>query len=1052
MPSKRDIGFRSGARAVKALAMLVLFVGFLQSGFAQAPAVANVPASLKTVTVQPGGEVARRSLRLAPFRVLNSVDGLPQNTIYAMAEASDGRIYLGTQDGLSRYDGRGFERIPLTSPEQAVAVNALRVENGQLWVGTDEDGLWRSVGDQWEKLRSDSEAIIAVREIRARSNGGVWVATDSGLWLCQQRCRLVFADPQHRSVSDVLEGHHDGAPMLWVAVEDRGVLAIPRGVNNELGPIQFELGREQGLANLSLRSLAQWQGALWIGSGRGLARLQGSTITSWRFDGPFGFGVFDMLVQKTPDGAEHLLAATYGGGLVRIDAKLNTELIDVAGGLPENHLYCLMQQTPAAPGAMPGPVWIGTSSSGIAREESSAWMAYTERHGLPHQSVIGVGRARFPDGQTSPWIGTISGSVRQFEGRWRPFLPEPLAQRPLYDLAEDGRGGLWLATDRGLYRWRGGQPENISASTKEIVGIAVMDLERQGVDGPLWLTTRHGISMIDGEEISALSGIRDGARSLHYSHTLSGGAMLTVGDQVHWFDAQNKLHQLPASCLVHREAFSAATYMRAAPEADPEIWFGGRAGLTRVRFAAGGVQCSPYPAPLMASNWVFQVAFDKLGNLYAFGYKGVQRLALYDFYANPSVDQNDLRKIPTQQFDRVDGLPDLEFNRGAMLDPDGVIWAANVGGAVLFDPQLGQHHSWRSPLIFSQARAGRTDLPAGAILPFRSEINFEYRLLSFSREARIAYQSQLVGLDAARSAWSAEAGRSFARLPGGSYRFKVWARDANGREFGPIEQSFSVRKPWWLNPWLLLAEGLALVFLGGAIGKWRAGHQRRKALADSNRLERQVQARTQELNQANSRLEILALTDSLTGCYNRRCLYERYESMCAQQAWLAVLIDVDFFKRINDQHGHAVGDEVLCQVAQRLQAQGAPVFRMGGEEFLLLEPIGVQDSPPTPGGLPMAVQQHAEQCLRLWLNAIATTPIAVAAHSLSVSASMGAVFLPQSFAAGLNFEQALSLADQALYLAKEEGRNRACLITAFAGTDSPHVVAKIADKEFVLPG
>lgn len=1004
-------------------------------------------------SVEPGPEIARRSVRLAPFRVLNSVDGLPQNSVYAMAEAQDGRIYFGTQDGLSRFDGRHFERIPLTQPERAVAVNTLKVENELLWVGTDEDGLWRGQGTHWEKLSTETAPMTTVRDIQTRRQGGVWVAADSGLWLCLQRCRRVFSDASENGFSGVLEGQHDGANVLWVAIENRGVVALALDAQGEVGERQFEIGRELGLANLSIRALAHWQGALWVGSGRGLLRIKDHHITHWRFDGPLGFGVFDLLVDRQADGKEFLLAATYGGGLVRMDPQLTSELIDVAGGLPENHLLCLMQQRTEGDDSTSGPLWIGTATSGVAREESSAWMAYTERHGLPHRSVIGVGRARFPDGQSSVWLGTISGSVRQQEGRWRAFLPEPLAQRPLYDVAEDGAGGLWLATDRGLFRWRGAAVENVSAKTTEIIGIAVMDMERQGADGPLWLTTRHGMSTIHGAQIkrvpSVQHSVQDGARALHYAASVGGGSMFIVGNQVQWFDAKQHRHVLPADCLVHPEAYTVASYTATTPAAEPELWFGGREGLTRVRFGADGLKCTPFPAHRLASNWVFQLAFDQLGQLYAFGYKGVQRLALADFYASAGLDHDDLSKIPLQQFDRVDGLPDLEFNRGAMLDTDGILWAANVGGAVLFDPKLQQQHSGRSPLIFSQARAGTVELVNHAVVPFRSEIQFQYRLLAFSREARIGYQSQLLGLEASPSPWSGDAGRSFVRLPGGDYRFKVWARDADGREFGPIEYAFTVLKPWWLNPWVILAEGLALVFLGGALGKWRAGHQRRKALLAANRLEREVQLRTHELNLANRRLEQQALTDALTGCYNRRCLYERYEGMASTQSWLAVLIDVDFFKRINDQHGHAVGDEVLRLVAARLRAQGAPVFRMGGEEFLLLEPVPLSDAGAE--RLPAALQTHAVERLRCWLDVISTEPMVLAEQALAVSVSMGAVFLPQLLARGLSFEQALTLADRALYLAKEGGRNRACLITAFVSADSVHGSAKIADKEIILP-
>ena len=171
-----------------------------------------------------------------------------------------------------------------------------------------------------------------------------------------------------------------------------------------------------------------------------------------------------------------------------------------------------------------------------------------------------------------------------------------------------------------------------------------------------------------------------------------------------------------------------------------------------------------------------------------------------------------------------------------------------------------------------------------------------------------------------------------------------------------------------------------------------------------------------ELQHALERIQRLATRDELTGLYNRRHLRDEMareaERAQRQHAPLALcLIDVDHFKPINDRHGHALGDEVLCGLSDlllRLTRTGDVLGRWGGEEFLLLLPA-----------TPLA--QAAEVVDRL----------RAAAGSAMVSASLPE--LRVSFSAGLAavdavdaIENALELADRALYRAKAEGRNRVC--------------------------
>ena len=157
-----------------------------------------------------------------------------------------------------------------------------------------------------------------------------------------------------------------------------------------------------------------------------------------------------------------------------------------------------------------------------------------------------------------------------------------------------------------------------------------------------------------------------------------------------------------------------------------------------------------------------------------------------------------------------------------------------------------------------------------------------------------------------------------------------------------------------------------------------------------------------------------AMTDELTGAMNRRALRQQApglvsRSLASGESLAALLLDIDHFKQVNDTRGHAVGDEVLRQVVEVLRSQLRPealVTRFGGEEFALLVPV--RDA---------AAAQRVAERLRATL---AAHDIAVAGPPLRVTTSIGLAMLGPDEP----LESALRRADQALYLAKQGGRNR----------------------------
>ncbi len=174
-----------------------------------------------------------------------------------------------------------------------------------------------------------------------------------------------------------------------------------------------------------------------------------------------------------------------------------------------------------------------------------------------------------------------------------------------------------------------------------------------------------------------------------------------------------------------------------------------------------------------------------------------------------------------------------------------------------------------------------------------------------------------------------------------------------------------------------------------------------------------------ELTQAVERLREMSIRDPLTGLYNRRHLLERLarehqRSVHLGRPLCVAMIDLDHFKRINDTHGHGVGDEVLVGFAQALGAvmrESDVTSRWGGEEFLVLLP----DTGPG----------QASAALERLRKHLASRQLAADAPQLRVTLSAGiATYLP-----GETLEQAIERADRALYAAKSEGRDR-CLLAA----------------------
>ena len=203
-----------------------------------------------------------------------------------------------------------------------------------------------------------------------------------------------------------------------------------------------------------------------------------------------------------------------------------------------------------------------------------------------------------------------------------------------------------------------------------------------------------------------------------------------------------------------------------------------------------------------------------------------------------------------------------------------------------------------------------------------------------------------------------------------------------------------LQRTWWL---LAVVMTLAIVFV--------------------TMLYRRVRETNRRLAASHLQLQAQSERDPLTNLANRRhfqSVMARLDASAGFEGAL-LLVDIDHFKHVNDVHGHAAGDQVLVEVAKRLNeaVRGDDlVVRWGGEEFLILAP--------------RAAPEQAEQIAARVLRTLGATPITVGTAALRVTASIGYARFPlPPHNAAVSWEQAINLADMALYTAKNQGRNRA---------------------------
>jgi len=961
------------------MTMLRLLLGFL---------------GVMVFAVAGAAEMGALPARTWGVRELQVGEGYPHPPFYALAQSKEGLIYAGDGSGILEFDGRQWRRLQLDSHGAITMLGAPR--SGGLVVG----------GAEYLRVFPDALAPERAQDPGREIPGGLrgsaefWeFAEDARQWCARSTSLLVCSSAERfrgfRSQTGfgrMFQGHdaiyvqEDGVGLSQVLLD--GPKLVPGGeAFADIGIFTLVESVDGRFTVITKEPVGIWE---W---GRGTTPNSRSEPSLERVNFPIGVGL-----QPIP------------GRLVLPEENGGVAILGANGALQDRIEASDLGVAPGAQALMfdrEGGLWVAWRTA-ISRIEYPSRLSIFP---MP-ESVYGesLSLTRTSSG-LSTWRGRSAFVLvpTQHSARWT-LQEMPTKTEVIMEMGQV-HGVDYTATVRGLWPLR----ENKPALPEEVV---FMVAAVAGEAGGVWAGLRKGIVRLN---LNAERWTEESRQKLSFDvvsikqtdpHTLWLGSFVGRVAHLH-LGSELDLKDATVSEFGQEAGLPQGTIT--AETLDDRVLFLVK-GAGFLEFREGRFEPSA------------AVPFAETGGITAAKIIDNKQMLVSGSAGRVKLLKRDIAGVFRLQASVFDEIAGIGITRSIHADPDGIIWLAADSGIVRVDPKVELPRA-KPPLVLIRevstdkgalfAGAGR--VPAVAVKE-GSNLRFGYALPSYHAPEMNRYRSRIRHQpgDEAWSNWSNETRRDFTNLPAGALVFEVEALDAAGVSGGVASVPITVSAPWYRRSWALVAFwilGLALAWIGV---QWRV----RALRARSAELERLVAIKTEALL-------IAATTDPLTGLWNRHRFGEwmrdevigldaKAPGAKAEDAvdLFVCVIDLDHFKRVNDQHGHAAGDVVLKAVANRLlsfKRKEDLIFRFGGEEFVYF-----------------GVRRHRDEGKKLAediVDEIAHINVELDSGVLiEPKASVGWSVYPfyRERADLFSLDFVVGVADRALYLAKQHGRNRAC--------------------------
>jgi ligand-binding sensor domain-containing protein/tRNA A-37 threonylcarbamoyl transferase component Bud32 len=727
--------------------------------------------------------------------------GLPNSTVLAIVQDHSGYLWLGTMEGLVRFDGTNFTVFNSSNNAefQDNFVNNLYVDHqGVLWIGTSRGKLLSLEKERFKShFLPQTVSSIGFNCLVEDGQGILWIGTSAGLF---------YRSPGQNSM---IKQHHafPSTKILCLAAERSGRLLIGT-VNKglyylEKGQYRRILSDTDKLSNDIFVLRQDRNGSLWLGTGTGLFNYQDNRLRHY----PLKPGMSGIIHSLAEDRDGNLWVGSEGGLYRWCQGAFQSLSADQ--GLSSNIVYSLCEDTE-------GSLWVGTVEGGITQIRDEIITAFTDHEGLNGE----VFRSLHGNEAGALWIGGYGGYLNRYQnGRCENIsLPLRFRSETIWSLEADTENSFWLGTSSGVLHFQDGRFKEIP-----LPGPAA-NIETRCVlkdsSGRLWIGT-YGAGLLlwqqgaykrfsraDGLREDRITCLFEDRRGTIWIGSESGLNFLVAGKNEKLFD-----EPLLNGCRVE------SMY----EDSQGILWIGTRNhGLKAIKSGRLG---SVNADQGLFDNRVYSILEDNSANLWLSGERGI-------FFAHKSdleaVAWGRRSKVAGYLFTEGNGLKSRICNNGhpaGWKSADGRLWFANLVGVVSIDPAHIQKNDRVPPVKLEEAlvdqknwlgkdfeRSQEVKLPVGS-----QRFEFHYTALSFIRSDKIEFKYKLEGYD---KDWTTAGNRREAfynNLSPGRYRFRVIAANADG-VWNMAGASFAfylrpfVYQTWWFLVLAVMAFAVLSVF------------------------------------------------------------------------------------------------------------------------------------------------------------------------------------------------------------------------------------------------
>jgi diguanylate cyclase (GGDEF)-like protein len=963
---------------------------------------------------------------------LHLESGPSRDWVSGMQRDRSGYLWVGTDNGLRRYDGYEYTLFNNTENGSNSIASLLIVADGTLWVGSRVLSAFNSELETFDNYPlTGGDVISAMTE-----------TPDHTLWIvCQNFGLIGFDIRQRKTVYDPLSARADKALSPPKAITD-----VIKDVNDPFilwmttttGLFRFdtrthefqtlynaqEMGALMAAAASSLRM--DRHGKIWMVSGNGLFVINPANKTFRHYkhekDNPHSLNT-NILTSIHIDSKERVWIGTDKQG-AHIYRPETDDFIHIPASATESGAF-----GPAAINEIyeddDGSLWFSMGPMGVQRisEHLEKFIAIGSGSGerqLSFDLLLDLEEGR--DG--SIWIATDGGGLNRYDpksGRVTKYLHDPdnsnsLSSNSVISLEEDRRGRLWIGTwAAGLNRFDPNTGEFVryqhdpaAPQNRMLASNNIFQIVEEA--GWLWLSVwGSGLQRFNpdtGEFISFRNNDNTDTSGL------SNGTITAIEPSRRgwlWIGGYSGLERYDRGTqrFTHLPGKN-QEILDLHEDAQGILWIATSDGL--IRYNPDNSEFRQYTVSEgLADMYVASIEQDRSGRLWLGTRSGLS--------------QFDPQQGNFENFDKLDGLPANEFHRFShVMAHDGTMYFGGANGMVLFDPENLPRNTHVPNIVLTDlelfqkpVKPGSEYLPrhinlAGKlVLPYEQrDVAFKFSALDYISPTKNRYRYRLQGLE---DDWievdSSRRRVRYTNLDPGKYQFQVIGSNSDDvwNEAG-VRLDLVIIPPWWMTWWArLLAVLLGLYAIYG-FTNWRLRLNRQR--------EKELSSEIEERKAAEAKLFHIAYHDALTGLPNRLWLLERLDEQLALTKsnkgyqFALMFIDGDRFKQINDTHGHQLGDFILIAAAKRLEnllPEKYKVARLGGDEFtVLVEDVGSEDS----------VIEVCDSIISAF-----NEPFQVEKNPLFFKVSIGLVFCGNQYAYP---GQILRDADIAMYKAKEHGR------------------------------